>query len=243
MNHASMLLAVVLTYSVVQSVFGVGLLVFGTPTLLLLGFSFQDVLAYLLPCSIAISLLQVHEGGLTFEPVRRKFLLYTGPSVLIGTLLVLVVLNHKLNVRTIVGAMLILTAGIRLFAPLRERMAGLIRDRLSAFLSGLGIVHGLSNLGGGMLTVIVSSLYHDKESTRKHIAFGYGVMAIIQLSTLLATTAVTWDWHLQLLLPLVAGLTYLVLGRHVFEATKQGLYQVSLTALIAAFGVLLVLPT
>src|ERR687884_1371728 len=103
MHHGYELLAVVLAYSVVQSVFGVGLLVFGTPTLLLLGFSFEEVLAYLLPCSLAISVLQVHDGGLSLEPVRRKFLLYTAPAVLLGTLLVLVVLNHKLNIRTIVG--------------------------------------------------------------------------------------------------------------------------------------------
>ncbi len=49
----------VLVLAVVQSVFGVGLLVFGTPTLLLLGYPFDQVLAYLLPCSILISALQV----------------------------------------------------------------------------------------------------------------------------------------------------------------------------------------
>ena len=244
MHDGYELLAAVLAFSVVQSVFGVGLLVFGTPTLLLLGFSFEEVLAYLLPCSIAISVLQVRDGGLSFEPVRRKFLLYTAPAVLLGTLVVLVVLDHKLNIRTIVGAMLIVTAAIRLLGPLRERLAEVVRGRLAAFLAALGIVHGLSNLGGGLLTVIVSSLYRDdKDSTRKHVAFGYGVMATIQLGTLFATTAVTWNWRLQLLLPFVAGVTYWGIGRRVFEATKQSAYQVSLTALIAAFGVVLVLPT
>jgi uncharacterized protein len=239
--HALAVLAAVLAYAVVQSVFGVGLLVFGTPTLLLLGYSFEEVLAYLLPCSIAISVLQVRDGGLSLEPVRRKFLLYTAPAVLAGTLVVLVVLTHKLDIRSVVGAMLILTATIRLLGPLRERMGHLIRKRLPGFLVLLGLVHGLSNLGGGLLTVIVSSLYHDKDTTRKHIAFGYGVMGAIQLATLLATTRVSWDWRLQLLLPLVAAATYVVIGRRVFEATRQGVYQVSLTALIAAFGLLLVL--
>jgi hypothetical protein len=238
------LVAIVLAYAVVQSVFGVGLLVFGTPTLLLLGFSFEEVLAYLLPCSLAISILQVRDGGLSFEPVRRKFLLYTAPAVLVGTVLVLVVLNHKLNIRTVVGAMLIVTAASRLLGPLRERLARLVRRRLTAFLGALGIIHGLSNLGGGLLTVIVSSLYRDdKDRTRKHVAFGYGVMAAIQLATLFATTAVTWNWRLQLLLPFLAATTYCGIGRRVFAATKQSVYQVSLTALIAAFGAVLLLPT
>lgn len=239
MHDALTLLAVVAAYSVIQSVFGVGLLVFGTPTLLLAGFSFEEVLAYLLPCSIVISAVQVHEGGLSLEPIRRKFLVYTAPAVLVGTVLVLVVLNHKLNIRSLVGAMLILTAAVRLLPPLREQMRRMIRNRLSLFLGGLGIVHGLSNLGGGVLTVIVSSLYREKDDMRKHIAFGYGVMGAIQLATLFATRAVTWDWRLQLLLPPLAGLMYYVLGQRVFEATRQGVYEVSLTALIAAFGILL----
>src|SRR4051794_26324194 len=130
MHDGYELLAAVLGFAVVQSVFGVGLLVFGTPTLLLLGFSFEDVLAYLLPCSIVISVLQVRDAGLSFEPVRRKFLLYTAPAVLLGTVLVLVVLNHKLKIGVIVGAMLIVTAAIRLLGPFRARLDEIVRRRL-----------------------------------------------------------------------------------------------------------------
>ena len=243
MDPTLSLVVVVTAYAIVQSVFGVGLLVFGTPTLLLLGFSFEEVLAYLLPCSIVISSLQIFEGGLTFEPVRRKFLLYTAPTVLLGTLLVLLVLEHKANIRPVVGAMLVVTAAIRLLAPLRARLERLIRRRLPIWLTVLGVVHGVSNLGGGLLTIIVSSLYHDKESTRKHIAFGYGAMATIQLTTLLATTDRGWNTETQLLLPVLAGLVYWALGRRVFKATRQPVYQVALTVMIAIFGLLLLLPT
>ena len=80
---------VVFVFAVIQSVFGVGLLVFGTPTLLLLGLPFDAVLAYL-PSSIAISLLQVvGGGGFRLDPLRRQFLLLTAPLVLLGTLLIL----------------------------------------------------------------------------------------------------------------------------------------------------------
>lgn len=237
------LVGVVLVYSVVQSVFGVGLLVFGTPTLLLAGFSFEETLAYLLPCSIVISALQVRDGGLAFEPVRRDFLLFTAPAVLAGTLVALVVLDHKLNIRAVVGAMLLVTAAVRLVRPLRERLASLVRARLRPALVALGVVHGLSNLGGGLLTVIVSSLYRDdKDRTRKHVAFGYGVMAVIQLATLFATTAVTWSWPLELVLPVIAGVTYYAIGSRVYGATGPSVYQLSLTGLIAVFGVVLMLP-
>ena len=243
-HEALTLCAIVAAYAIVQSVFGVGLLVFGTPTLLLLGFPFEEVLAYLLPCSIVISALQVYAGGLSLEPIRREFIRYAAPAVLLGTVVVLVVLNHKLNIRAGVGVMLVLTAVLRLVQPIRLRMGVLIRKRLRLFLAGLGILHGLSNLGGGVLTVIVSSLYSDKRSIRKHVAFAYGLMGLIQFSTLLATTGVGWHvLRLALVLAAIAALTYQFVGRRVFDAADDLVYQGSLTALIAAFGVLLLMPT
>lgn len=49
-------------FAIIQSLFGVGLLVFGTPTLLLLGYPFADTLAVLLPASLTVSLLQLWKG-------------------------------------------------------------------------------------------------------------------------------------------------------------------------------------
>ena len=236
------LCALVLTLAAVQSVFGVGLLVFGTPTLLLLGLPFPEVLAYLLPCSIVISTLQVADGGLSLEPIRRKLLAFTAPAVLLGTLFILVVLKHKIDMRQIVGAMLVVTAALRLLGPLRQRMQSFVRARLSPLLVLLGLIHGVSNLGGGVLTLIVSSVYDDKHSVRRHIAFGYGLMALIQITVLFLTTPVRLDMSLWLALPALAALSYALVGRWVFRVTGEGVYQWSLTAMIGLFGVLLFVP-
>jgi len=194
LGETAALAAIVLTYSVVQSVFGVGLLVFGTPTLLLMGFPFEDVLAYLLPCSIAISFLQVAETGFSLEPVRKLFLLIAAPCACLGTVVALVVLSGTLDIRAIVGAVLLATAIVRIFPAIQLRLSRLIRNRLRFFLGGVGIIHGLSNLGGGLLTVVVGAIYdRDKRETRRHIAFGYGVMGTIQLATLFATRSAS-DW-------------------------------------------------
>jgi hypothetical protein len=53
---ADIMLTVIAT-SIVQSVFGAGVLLFGTPILLLLGHLFVDALVVLLPISVAINLL------------------------------------------------------------------------------------------------------------------------------------------------------------------------------------------
>jgi hypothetical protein len=236
------LCGLVLTLAAVQSVFGVGLLVFGTPALLLVGLPFPQVLAYLLPCSIVISVLQIAEGGFTLEPVRKKLLLFTTPAVLIGTLLILVVFKSRVNIRHVVGAMLIVTAGIRLLGPLRQRLQVFVRARLGLLLTLLGLIHGVSNLGGGVLTLIIGSIYEDKVNVRKHIAFGYGLMAIIQLSGLFLVSPIHLKVALWLALPLLAALSYLLVGNRMFRATGEKAYQWSLTALIGTFGVLLFVP-
>ncbi|XOJ73429.1 hypothetical protein ABXT43_00795 [Candidatus Pelagibacter sp. Uisw_114] len=52
-------LTLIFIFTFFQSVFGVGLLVFGTPTFLLLGYEYLDVLNILLPLSTTVSLLQI----------------------------------------------------------------------------------------------------------------------------------------------------------------------------------------
>jgi uncharacterized protein len=236
------LCALVLSLAAVQSVFGIGLLVFGTPTLLLLGLPFSQVLAYLLPCSIVISTLQVVDGGRGLEPIRKKLLAFTAPAVMVGTFLILVVLKHKIDMRQIVGAMLVVTAVLRLLDRFRQQAHSFVRARLSPLLVLLGLIHGVSNLGGGVLTLIVSSMFDDKHSVRKHIAFGYGVMALIQMTVLFLTTPVHLDIPLWLTLPALAAFSYVVVGRWMFKVTGEVAYQWSLTALIGLFGALLFVP-
>lgn len=237
---AAELVAVVVVFSVVQSVFGVGLLVFGTPTLLLLGFPFAEVLIYLLPCSLVISSLQILGSGLTLEPIRKRFLLTTAPATVVGAVIVLAVLDGTLRIRVLVGAMLLLTALIRLLEPARDRMGELISRQQNALFTLLGLLHGLTNLGGGVLTLIVSSLYQRKEDVRRHVAFAYALMAGVQLCTLLATTALHARLGLVLALPVLAGLTFALLGQRAFRAAGQLTYQWGLTGLLVILGVLLI---
>jgi uncharacterized protein len=242
--HAEIeLLLVVALFATAQSVFGVGLLVFGTPTLLLLGFSFSEILAYLLPCSILISALQVRKAGIRpLDTLNKRFLMFTAPGVLVGTVVILAA-GSTVSVKPIVGAMLVITAALRSVRRLRDGLETFIRRHLSKLLIALGVVHGLSNLGGGILTVIVGSLFDEKENVRKHIAFAYGLMAIVQLVTLIATTDVTITWWLWLALPTLAAAMFFLVGQRLFEATPQSRFQPALTALVLTFGLALMIPT
>ncbi|MCU1658680.1 MAG: hypothetical protein JWO57_3336 [Pseudonocardiales bacterium] len=236
---APALLLTVGTFAFVQSLFGIGLLLFGTPTLLLLGLPFNVVLAYLLPCSIVVSALQIADsGGLTFEPIRRKFLLYTAPAVLLATGIA-VTFGSVHQLRAFVGVVLLGTAVTRI-SRLRDVLARHVWNRLPPLLIGLGVVHGLSNLGGGLLSVIVGSCYSDKSDIRRHIAFAYGLMASLQLVVVFSTATPRVEWPLWSALPVLAGSIYLLFGRRAFRRVAARPYQVGLTGIIAGYGMLLV---
>jgi len=78
------ILAVIAVLSVVQSIFGMGVLVFGTPTLLLMGYDFIPTLGYLLPASFAISLLQVMTAGPNRGPVSPYLYVLCLPGIGVG---------------------------------------------------------------------------------------------------------------------------------------------------------------
>jgi hypothetical protein len=238
---AASVCGIVVVFAALQSVFGVGILVFGTPSLLLLGLPFEQVLAYLLPSSLTISALQVARGGgLRLEPIRRQLLIWTAPAVLVGSALV-----HLPELQTVVpglvGAMLIASALLRLRDPTRRATASFVREHRPALLAGLGLVHGLSNLGGGVLTLLIGSLFEDRHAIRRHIAFAYGLMASLQLVTLFALGSPRVEWWLVLLLPPLAAATFRSVGERLFAATGESVYQSALTVLIAALGLLLLL--
>jgi len=233
------IVATVAIFAVVQSLFGVGLLLFGTPTLLLLGLPFNVVLAYLLPCSIVVSVLQVAtSGGLTLEPIRKQFLALTAPAVLVATC-VAITLGSPLQLRAGVGGMLLLTGLMRL-GRFQAVLSRFIRRNVRPLMLLLGVTHGLSNLGGGILTAIVGASFEDKVTIRRHIAFAYGTMASVQLLVVLLSARPHLEFALWIALPALAGGTYLLLGQKVFRSIGQRPYQFGLTGLILSFGLLLV---
>jgi len=82
-HNLNLLIPLILILSLFQSVFGVGLLLFGTPTLLALGVPFFETLSIILPPSLSISLLQVVRNYHLIESSKELiFLIF--PSLLVG---------------------------------------------------------------------------------------------------------------------------------------------------------------
>ena len=84
MGEVHYLVILIAVFSVVQSIFGVVLLLFGTPTLLLLEHSYAETLWLLLPCSVAISFIQVVNNYKLIEAKKRAIYLVI-PSLVLGS--------------------------------------------------------------------------------------------------------------------------------------------------------------
>ena len=57
---------------IIQSVFGVGLLLFGTPSFLILGYDFANTINILMPVSITISILQFYKSKVKDQKTSKE---------------------------------------------------------------------------------------------------------------------------------------------------------------------------
>ncbi|MEC8838728.1 MAG: hypothetical protein VYA09_01105, partial [Candidatus Neomarinimicrobiota bacterium] len=71
--------------AIIQSIFGTGVLLFGTPLLLIFGYSFHFALIILLPTSILISLLQLKDNFINVDiSYYKKLIIYCIPFIIIS---------------------------------------------------------------------------------------------------------------------------------------------------------------
>jgi hypothetical protein len=175
------LLTIILT-AAIQSIFGVGMLLFGTPILLLLGYSFVDALGVVLPISIAISLLQVIKHvNYVDKPFFKNVLRYCIPVIV---LFLALITSVKINIAFVMGIFLLLVA-LKSVLPQFEKFLKSIVKYERLYLITTGFVHGVSNLGGSLLTVMIYSKQYQKDTTRVTAAACYATFAIFQLVTLM----------------------------------------------------------
>ena len=66
-----------------QSIFGIGLLILGTPTFIAMGYDFSDTLNLLLPISIIISFLQYYNKESSINKFVKEYNIYCLPFLII----------------------------------------------------------------------------------------------------------------------------------------------------------------
>jgi uncharacterized membrane protein YfcA len=212
-----------------------GILIFGTPTLLLLGYDFFTSLSFLLPASFAISLLQVLDSRLTKAPIPRDLYFLCLPGIgfglwVSGSSYVITWTN------TLVGVILLLTSLIRFWPPFTKQLSSWLKNYRAQYHLAMGVVHGMTNLGGGLLAVLASVTQTKKEFVRYTVAYYYLAFSLIQMLTL----AILLGQHHALLTNsltmIISGAIYILIGNRIFRLTKNEVYSIALNIFIAAYG-------
>ena len=229
--------SIVAALALVQSLFGVGLLVFGTPTLLLLGHSFKDALAILLPASLTISLLQVW-GSRSHDAAFMT--LFAGWCLVpLGlSLATILTLDLDASLNTLVAVLLAVFVMLRLSPVANERARRRVAQHPRPWLVLTGVVHGVSNLGGALLLVFAASRFRRKEDIRALVASCYTCLAAVQLAVLAFVTPSVFGWP-QAGYALVAGVVFLLIGQRVFRGLSMTAFDWLLTFVAAAYAGLL----
>jgi uncharacterized membrane protein YfcA len=82
----------------------------------------------------------------------------------------------------------------------------------------MGMVHGMSNLGGSMLTIIIYAKNYTKDKTRVTAAASYATVATCQLITLLLLNT-------QFTIAYADKITFIQIGIIMFLLTEELLYK------------------
>ena len=180
-------LIVIIITSAVQSIFGVGVLLFGTPLLLLQYEKLTLVLPVVLPISVAINLFQVikHYKHIDMN-FYKKILLLTIPFVIVFLALVLFLEAKFSNVGIgiFVGVFMVFVAFKSYSKKIEQSLKTFVKYEKIYFIV-MGIIHGLTNLGGSLLTAIAHEKNYPKDTTRVTVGVSYGTFALFQIMTLL----------------------------------------------------------
>lgn len=233
------LILIIALFSVIQSIFGMGLLVFGTPTLLLMGYPFGGVLSILLPPSLTISAIQFYQLDKPKKGYVRDLLICCLP-VLVLALAWTFIYEQKVDLHMLVSVILVFTALSRFFARILNTLQAFITRHSRWYLIIMGAVHGLSNMGGSLLSAYAVSKYSSKKEVLSCIVTGYLLFGLLQLSILSALSVLEVGTTTMISCG-VAAIVYLSIGNRIFKSMNELFYQHIFSVFMLIYAGLMIL--
>ena len=210
MTDSLILLSYLCLIVVFQSIFGVGVLVLGTPFLLILDYNIVDIFFILLPISILTSLsnflIMNFYNKISQKSTMRqlkKFFIICIPSIVIG-LIILKFFQNYINFK-------ILVSFVILFSVFLVIIKNKIKYKINFFrisiLSIVGIIHGLTNSGGTLMSLALST-NNKKEYARYNITFLYLVLASFQylITIIIFNSNFIFPYDKELILTIIFGI-------------------------------------
>ena len=222
----------------IQSIFGVGLLLFGTPSFLLLGYDFANTINILMPVSIAISSLQFFKSKIRDTKFIKEYNLYCLPFLIVFLIIALEFkdfFDFKLLVAILLIFSSILILNKKRFSSFKKKFFELKK----IVLIGIGCVHGLTNMGGSFLAIYSTLVSQNvKELSRYYICYGYLIMGIFQYILVLAINSENLKFD-KIFYVLLAIVIYFPIQK-IFKKIDDRKFSIYINFIALIYGIIIV---
>ena len=222
---------------IIQSIFGVGLLLFGTPSFLVLGYDFVNTINILMPVSITISALQFFKSKVKDRVFIAEYNIFCVPFLIIFLFLALKFKN-LFDFKLLVALLLVISSILILNKKNFSSFTKIFLKLKKIILIGIGSVHGLTNMGGSFLAIYSTLVSENvKEVTRYYICYGYLIMGLFQYSMVLLIGYENLNFS-KLYYLLIALLIYFPTQK-IFKNIDDGKFSKYMNIIALAYGLLI----
>ena len=222
---------------IIQSIFGVGLLLFGTPSFLVLGYDFANTINILMPVSITISALQFFKSKVKDRVFIAEYNIFCVPFLIIFLFLALKFKN-LFDFKLLVALLLVISSILILNKKNFSSFTKIFLKLKKIILIGIGSIHGLTNMGGSFLAIYSTLVSENvKEVTRYYICYGYLIMGLFQYSMVLLIGYENLNFS-KLYYLLIALLIYFPTQK-IFKNIDDGKFSKYMNIIALAYGLLI----
>lgn len=241
----SFLYLVIFLVSIIQSIAGVGILVLGTPLMLILNYSIVEAMFFLLPLSIISSFLNMISFNFFFQindkidkNLIKYFFLYCFPSICFGVFIIKH-FNESINFNILVSVIILFSVIIRLrferiFLKLKVRSKKIITILI-------GLIHGLTNSGGTLISLfILNKKKKLVDQSRYEIHLFYFLLATTQLIILYYLMKDEFQLNVNLIIIIMIMFVTSLIGNKLSKKFKNiSLYLIYCLAILSSIVLLL----
>ena len=212
--------------STIQSIAGVGILVLGTPIMLIFNYSILETMFFLLPISIISSLSNLILINSNFK-IKQKidlklikyFFIFCFPSVCIG-LIIIKNFNELINFNILISIIIFVSKIIKI--KYEQFFLKLKKNSKKTITFFIGLIHGLTNSGGTLLSLFITSKDKKKFNLlRFEIHLFYFFLATTQLIVLYLLVNYEFQYNINLYLVFLIVIISCFVGNKIANMFKN----------------------
>ena len=236
--HLIFEISILVILIIVQSIFGVGLLLFGTPSFLLLGYDFANTINILMPVSVLVSLMQFFRTKVQDKNFIIQYNIYCLPFLILFLALALK-LRELIDFKFYVALLLIFSSILILNKQRFSSFKGIFFKLKKIILILIGSIHGFTNMGGSFLSIFSTLVSgNKKELARYYISYGYLIMGIIQYLMVLLLTYDLLNFS-KLYYALVALIIYFP-SQRIFNGISDNKFSKYINIIALFYGIIII---